>query len=71
MLNEISTKFQKRYGPIDEPSENLTTRKEPQSASTLLEDGSQGETAADSDIKYVSVIDNKPVKPSYLRLMSL
>ena len=29
------------------------------------------ETAADSEIKYISAIDSKPVKPCYLKLMTL
>jgi hypothetical protein len=51
---------------MDDSSEKATA-KDPRSPSR----GDEAETAAETDIKYVSVIDSKPVKPSYLKLMSL
>ena len=63
ILNEISSRFTRKYGPIEESSEKV---KEPRSASNEEE-----QTTWDTEIKYVSAIDSKPVKPSYIKLMSL
>lgn len=58
VLNEISQRFTHKYGPLFDE----TTPKAP---------AAESEETAESEVKYVSAIDSKPVRPGYLKLMSL
>ena len=67
-LNEVSYRFQQRveeYQKVHEKNSNTVKTEEPQMNKSFMNDDTK------EKIKFVSMIDQKPIQPSYLELIPL